>query len=233
MNNLSLAFLLGLLGSLHCAVMCGPLMLSLPISPKNYFLSVVQLLSYQCGRILVYTILGIIVGVVGNSIILFTNQETLSFFVGSLLILFTVFHFTGRYSKLFNRFQSKLISPISKLMSKVYDLPLWGFFAGMLNGLIPCGMVYLALATALNSTSIKGAASFMFLFGMGTTPLMLIISLGGIYLRKYIKFNSIKLIPWFMFFIGTLFILRSAELGIPFLSPSYNINLKGHVAECW
>jgi hypothetical protein len=220
------------MGSLHCAVMCGPLMLSLPISQKNHVGYAIQLLLYQLGRVLVYTFLGMLVGIIGGSITLFTNQETLSLFVGILLVIFSLLYFSGRYFKYLNRFQTTLISPISRLMGRIYGLPFWGFFAGMLNGLIPCGMVYLALATALNSPSVKEAASFMFLFGLGTTPLMLLISLGGIYLKKYIRFNPNKLIPWFMIFLGALFILRSTELGIPFLSPSHNLGPKGHSVEC-
>lgn len=220
------------MGSLHCAVMCGPLMLSLPISQKNQVWYAVQLVLYQLGRILVYTFLGLLVGVIGSSITLFTNQETLSLFVGILLIAFTLIYFSGRYFNYLERFQAMLISPISRLMGRVYSLPFWGFFAGMLNGLIPCGMVYLALATALNSSSVKESASFMFLFGLGTTPLMLLISLGGIYLKRYIRFNPNKLIPWFMLFLGALFILRSTELGIPFLSPEHNIKIHNHITEC-
>lgn len=115
----------------------------------------VQLVLYQLGRVLVYTFLGLLVGVIGSSITLFTNQETLSLFVGILLIAFTLIYFSGRYFNYIERFQALLISPISRLMGRIYSLPFWGFFAGMLNGLIPCGMVYLALATALNSSSVK------------------------------------------------------------------------------
>ena len=125
-----------------------------------------------------------------------------------------------------------MVAPISKLMGKLFGLPLWGLFAGILNGLIPCGMVYLALATALNSATIEGGATFMFLFGLGTTPLMLMISLGGVYLKRYIKFDTRRLIPYFMLFIGVLFILRSADLGIPFLSPNNANHLDNNSAEC-
>ena len=146
------------------------------------------------------------------------------------MVGFTLLHLTGNTKV--SGLQAKLISPISKLMVKVYSFPNWGLFAGMLNGLIPCGMIYLALASSLNSGSIMGGASFMLLFGLGTTPLMLTISLGGIYLRRYLKFNSNKLIPWFSLFIGVLFILRSANLDIPFLSPDYQIGAQSEVAEC-
>ncbi len=232
MNNLPLAFLLGLLGSLHCAVMCGPLMLSFPVQQKKQLGYAFQLLLYQFGRVTVYTILGLLVGIVGSSISLFTNQETLSLVVGVILIVFTLIHFSRRYFGCLDRFQDILIFPISRLMGRIYGMPFWGFFAGMLNGLIPCGMVYLALATALNSQSVIQAGSFMFLFGLGTTPLLLLVSLGGIYLKKYIRFNPNKLIPWFMLFLGALFILRGSQLDIPFFSPEHNLGTKGHVAEC-
>lgn len=232
MINFPLAFLMGLFGSLHCAVMCGPLMLSLPLQNNSNFKSAVQLLLYQLGRILVYTLLGMLVGFVGNSFAIFVNQETLSLTIGIILIVFTALQFSGKYIKTLNAIQYKMINPISKLMGKLIGLPFWGFFAGILNGLIPCGMVYLALATALNSASMLGGAKFMFLFGLGTTPLMLMISLGGIYLKKYIRFNTQKLIPYFMLFIGALFILRASELGIPFLSPNTSHHVHGNITEC-
>lgn len=232
MNGLPLAFLLGLLGSLHCAVMCGPLMLSLPQPKQNYFKAALNLLLYQFGRVLMYTVMGILVGFLGETLSLVVSQNTLSLTIGILLVVFTVLYFSKSYLKVFNSFQSKLITPIAKLMGKIYGLPFWGFFAGMLNGVIPCGMVYLALATALNSASIQEAGVFMFLFGLGTTPLMLLISLGGIYLKKYIRFNPNKLLPWFMLFLGILFIMRSVELGIPFISPAIHAQHPGHVAEC-
>lgn len=230
MSNLSIAFLLGFFGSVHCAVMCGPLMLSLPLSQNDYWGAAVQLLMYQLGRVIVYAVFGMLAGLIGNSIKLFTDQQTLSLLIGSLMVGFTLIHFAG--STKVSVLQAKLISPISKMMVKVYSLSNWGLLAGMLNGLIPCGMIYLALASSLNSGSIMGGASFMLLFGLGTTPLILTISLGGIYLRRYLKFNSNKLIPWFSLFIGVLFILRSANLDIPFFSPDYQIGAQSEVAEC-
>lgn len=234
MSNLPLAFLMGLLGSLHCAVMCGPLMLSLPLQKTSFIKSAFQVLSYQFGRVLTYTILGMLVGFIGNSFSVFANQKALSLTIGIVLIVFVLIQFSGAYSKTLNSLQFKFVAPISKLMGKMFGLPLWGFFAGFLNGLIPCGMVYLALATALNTATVEGGATFMFLFGLGTTPLMLMISLGGVYLKKYIRFNTQKLVPWFMLFIGTLFILRSADLGIAFLSPNTQSHNHQHtsVAEC-
>lgn len=232
MSSLSLAFILGLLGSLHCAVMCGPLMLSMPMQKQSRLGAIVQLVLYQAGRILVYGILGLVVGIIGNSISAFTNQETLSFMIGFLLVLLAIFHFSGQYIGVLSRWQQRLLSPIGKLLGKLYSLPFSGFFVGMLNGLIPCGMVYLALATALNTGTINGGISFMLFFGLGTIPLMLVISIGKLFLRKYVQFNANKYMPWFMLFLGALMILRASNLGIAFLSPDTNVHAHQHVAEC-
>ncbi|ARS38413.1 hypothetical protein CA265_01400 [Sphingobacteriaceae bacterium GW460-11-11-14-LB5] len=230
-NFLPLAFLMGLFGSLHCAVMCGPIMLGMPFAKQNFFRSGFQLLLYQFGRIAIYTILGLLVGILGNSIRIFSDQKTLSLLIGFVLILFTALQFSQAYTCRFSKIQLKLLQPLARLMGKVFGMPCWALFAGMLNGIIPCGMVYLALATALNTGSIKSGATFMFLFGLGTVPLMLMISLGGIFLKKYIHFNTNKLIPWFMFFMGALLILRSADLGIPFISPK-TTSAYGHAIDC-
>lgn len=230
-DYLPLAFLMGLFGSLHCAVMCGPIMLGMPFRKADFFQSALQLLFYQLGRVMVYTVLGMLVGILGNSIRLFSDQKTLSMLIGFLLILFTLLQFNRNYKNRFTTLQLKAMNPLSKLMGKVFNLKLWGLFAGMLNGIIPCGMVYLALATALNAGNVQAGAAFMFLFGLGTTPLMLMISLGGIFLKKYIRFNTSKLIPWMMLFMGALLIMRSAGLGIPFLSPE-NTGGYGHSVEC-
>lgn len=222
---------MGLFGSLHCAVMCGPLMLGMPFKKRSFVDTGFQLLLYQLGRISIYTVLGLAVGALGSSIKVFSNQKTLSIIIGVVLIVFTALQFSSTYKNRFSKIQQKALNPISKLMGKVFGLKLWGLFAGMLNGLIPCGMVYLALATALNTGSTASGATFMFLFGLGTIPLMMMISLGGIFLKKYIRFNTNKLIPWFMLLMGVLFILRSADLGIPFISP-VTTNSYGHTISC-
>ncbi|WP_461790588.1 sulfite exporter TauE/SafE family protein [Pedobacter sp.] len=231
MSFTPLAFLMGFLGSLHCAVMCGPIVLALPLNKRSNWHGIFQVLLYQLGRITVYTLLGLIVGLVGNVFHVFIKQEAISLLIGILLISITLLQWKGTKNSHLQKMQAKMLLPISKLMGKIFNLPLWGFFAGMLNGLIPCGMVYLALVTALNSSSSQGGAYFMLLFGLGTTPLMLTISLGGIYLKRYFKFNSQRLIPWFAAFLGALFILRAANLNVPFLSPQTH-TVYGNTMNC-
>ncbi|MCY1513219.1 Cytochrome C biogenesis protein transmembrane region [compost metagenome] len=222
MSALPFAFLLGFLGSLHCAVMCGPLMLSLPHAQRSglwHFLSIVL---YQLGRTLSYTVLGAAAGLMGSGVRAFTSQETFGLIFGGILVAGALLYLGGKRIPAFSSFHQRLISPLSVLMGKIYRFRLWSLWAGMLNGLIPCGMVYLALASSLSTGSIRGGMQFMFLFGCGTIPLMVAISIGGLYLKRYFRFNPNQLIPWFTLFLGALFMLRSANLDIPFLSPGHH-----------
>lgn len=189
---------------------------------RSLFEGGLSLLLYQSGRILTYTVLGFIAGWIGQTFSIIANQKLLSISVGIILIVVPIIQFSAKYGKVLNKMQFGLINPVSKLTSKVFKLPFWEFFAGAINGIIPCGMVYLAVATAINSANATGGAQFMFLFGLGTLPLLMMISLGGIYLKRFIRFNTNRLIPWFMLFVGMLLILRASELGIPFISPYTN-----------
>ncbi|MDN3586026.1 sulfite exporter TauE/SafE family protein [Pedobacter aquatilis] len=223
---------MGLFGSLHCAVMCGPIMLSLPMQRRSLFEGGLSLLLYQSGRILTYTVLGFIAGWIGQTFSIIANQKILSISLGMMLVLMPIIQFSAKYGKVLSKVQLAFVNPMSKLTSKVFKLPFWEFFAGALNGIIPCGMVYLAFATAINSANATGGAEFMFLFGLGTAPLLIMISLGGIYLKRYIRFNTNRLIPWFMLFVGMLLILRACELGIPFISPYTNTHFsKGAICK--
>jgi sulfite exporter TauE/SafE len=232
MSYFPLAFLMGLLGSLHCALMCGPIMLSMPLNKSEAWKNAMQLLLYQLGRIFIYTFLGILVGFVGNSFQLLVNQKVLSVIIGIGLLLFGILQLSSQHRNKLSTIQLSLFKPLSKVMGKMLTLRFWGFFVGMLNGLIPCGMVYLALATALNLADVQQSAQYMFLFGLGTTPLMLMISLGKVYLKKYISFNTKKLIPYFMIFLGLVFVLRSADLGISFFSPYLGVGHQAGALEC-
>lgn len=94
---------------------------------------------------------------------------------------------------------------------------------GMVNGLLPCGLVYIALAASIAGGSIKSGAMYMLVFGLGTFPIMLGVSLAGNFIGPVFRQKIYRLVPVLIVTLGLIFILRGMNLGIPYVSP----NLKG------
>jgi uncharacterized protein len=224
MNLNALAFFTGLFGSLHCVAMCGPLVMALPLSHRSAFHAFIQRLVYQGGRILTYVVLGLLFGWIGQNFNLLGWQQGISILTGAALVIIACMHFSKKRITSVERLQLKLVGPLSIRMGKLLIKPYGGFLAGMLNGILPCGMVYLALAGAINTNSMMAGVQFMFFFGLGTTPLMLMAAVAGMYFRKWAQVRFSKLLPYLTLVMGIWFLLRGAELGIPFLSPQIEIS---------
>lgn len=214
------AFVMGLAGSLHCIGMCGPLALSLPASHKSSLSRISGALIYNSGRILSYMGMGLLFGSLGNLMIATRWQGGLSIALGMIILLYLLFpkkyfHFSTAtiLSKPFvllrqqlgKLFQSKKLSSL--------------FFIGILNGFLPCGLVYLALTSSIISSSTVNGGMFMLFFGLGTFPLMFATVLMGNYLNQSIRQKIHKAVPVLLFFMAMLLILRGMNLGIPFVSP--------------
>jgi len=90
---------------------------------------------------------------------------------------------------------------------------------GFLNGLLPCGMVYLALGSALATGNMLNGALFMIFFGLGTMPALLAVAMGGQLIPFSARQRLQKVLPVFVASMGLLLILRGMNLGIPFVSP--------------
>jgi len=217
---MTLAFFIGLLGSVHCVGMCGPLMFALPdvgSSPMKHFL---QPLAYQVGRVLTYTTLGLILGCLGATPLMQDWQQPLSILTGCFLLLLAAHHLLGRQIPALAKQQQKLLAPLLKSMGKWLQKPGGHFMVGLLNGLLPCGMVYLALASSLNTGSAIQGASFMFFFGLGTWPLTLGATYLGSFFKHRLRLNYTRWLPALLLVFGIWFILRGANLDIPYLSPA-------------
>lgn len=173
--------LLGLAGSLHCVGMCGPLMLALPLPNSARRAVVVQILLYQSGRILSYSALGVLFGLLGKGIAIAGFQQILSLFSGVFIIAMAIM--AWRFERLvtalpgFGAFTRTIQQQLGKMMRK--HSTSGSIAVGMLNGLLPCGMVYAALAGAISTTNSVDGGIFMALFGVGTLPLLLTVNLAG------------------------------------------------------
>lgn len=203
--------------------MCGPLALSLPKNNQNRFTGP---LSYNLGRITTYSILGIIFGTMGRSLVWFGWQQTISIILGVIILISIMLPaFTNRIH-FFKNAADKYMLQIRKGMSRFLfqSKPLSLFAFGSLNGLLPCGMVYMAIAGAVSSGSSLNGALFMALFGMGTLPAMWLISFSGNLIQSETRTAARKLYKPMMMIMAILLIFRGLNLDIPYLSPSLHIS---------
>ncbi|KQT24685.1 cytochrome C biogenesis protein [Chryseobacterium sp. Leaf405] len=212
---------LGFASGFHCIGMCGPIALSMGLTKKQATNFYLQNLTYQFGRIFTYSLLGAILGIIGEGFEMAGIQKYLTIAVGILLIIMAVFSFGGKdfASKIpfFSKFLFKVKSNLGRLLQKADYRS--RFTTGILNGFLPCGMVYMALTASLASGGIWQGASYMALFGLGTLPFMFTIVLVGNLMNQAFRIKVLKVIPVVMIILGALFIVRGLELGIPYLSP--------------
>ncbi|AZI67141.1 sulfite exporter TauE/SafE family protein [Kaistella daneshvariae] len=212
---------LGFASGFHCIGMCGPIALSMGLTKKQSTNFYLQNLTYQFGRITTYSILGGILGIIGEGFEMVGFQQYLTIAVGILLILMAVFSVGGKdfASKLpfLSSFLFKVKMKLSKLLQKADYRSRYA--TGLLNGLLPCGMVYMALTASLAAGGIVQSAGFMALFGLGTLPFMFLVVLVGNLMTSALRLKILKIVPVMMIILGGLFILRGMELGIPYVSP--------------
>ncbi|WP_147677586.1 sulfite exporter TauE/SafE family protein [Algibacter pacificus] len=216
------AFILGLLGSFHCVGMCGPIAFMLPVDRNNALKKGLQITVYHFGRLLAYSIIGLVFGLIGKSLYLFGFQQQLSIFIGILMILvvlipqkiFNKYNFSKSIYRLISKVKSALGSAMKK---KTMDTFLT---IGFLNGFLPCGLVYMAVFAAIASGNALNGSLYMAVFGLGTIPLMTTAIYFSQFLKGAARQKIQKIIPIFIIVIGALFILRGLGLGIPYISPA-------------
>ncbi len=210
---LLIAFSLGLAGSFHCLGMCGPLLLSLNMSWKNRKSLLKQTLVHHFGRISSYLVMGFIVGKAGELIIKVGVQQKLSIISGVILIFVIIFQSSKKdniWSKKLKTFWGRYFGQIGLKNN---------YLLGVVNGLLPCGLVFTALATAASTSSSIHSAIFMVIFGLGTLPLLLLISFGSLKMNILRNSKTKFILPTATILTACLLILRGLNLGIPYLSP--------------
>lgn len=221
------AFMMGFVGSVHCVGMCGPLAISMPFRLFFSLKKWVAILLYNLGRVIAYSLIGIFVGLFGRGVNWFGLTQILSLTLGALIVISVIFptllKTVGiRLPKWFNKNQVNALQFLIKKKSLG-----WMFLVGVLNGFLPCGLIYMALAAALSASSIFGSVTFMFFFGVGTIPAMITVILVGQHMPLTWRMSFKKLVPFVSFIVGTLLILRGLNLDIPFISPYQHQNLTG------
>ncbi len=215
------ALVLGLMGSFHCAGMCGPIAIALPLHGNTVSQKIFGGTLYNLGRTITYGFMGAIFGLLGQGLQLIGFQQKVSVIMGALMIISVLFPklFKNQYSM--NKSWSSVVGKLKKTIGQMFSIRSFQslFFIGMLNGLLPCGLVYMAIAGAIGTGGVAGGSLYMILFGLGTIPMLLAISLAGNVLSLAIRNKINKLIPVLVVVVGILFVLRGLSLGIPYLSP--------------
>jgi len=213
---ISSGFALGLIGSLHCLGMCGPLVLMAHGASVNRGWSAFlgATLPYHAGRIMVYTLLASVLGGLVDAASLPAWQGPIAIASGSLLLVFYAMGITPQLSWMKN-----LASKADQLFAKQKPQTMW--LAGMINGLLPCGLSLAALVAASSHGSALSAAEFMLGFGLGTAPaLVALVGLGST-LPVSVRKTAQKVAPYTVLIVSLLLLLRGANLGIPFVSPKW------------
>ncbi len=215
------ALVLGLMGSFHCAGMCGPIAIALPLHGNNVSQKIVGGALYNLGRTITYGLMGAVFGLLGQGLHLIGFQQAVSVLMGAVMIISVLFPalFKNRY-----RVDKSLFSFVGNLKKRIGEMfAIRSFsslyFIGMLNGLLPCGLVYIAIAGAIGAGDAPQGTLYMILFGLGTIPMLLTISLAGNIMSQAIRRKINRLIPVLVVVVGLLFVLRGLSLGIPYLSP--------------
>jgi len=215
------AFLLGLVGSLHCAAMCGPLVLAVSSADGSRSPFAASRLVHNAGRIATYCAIGLLFGAVGRTFALAGVQRWLSLVAGASILVGLLLSTRFALKTPFAKLVVTLKTAFSRLLQRRTLAS--QFLLGSLNGLLPCGLVYIAAAGAATTLSPIGGALHMAAFGAGTLPMMLGLGLASSRLRP-ITLRFQKLIPVCVMLVATLLLLRGMALGIPYLSPSLNEN---------
>lgn len=234
MSSIGLIFMsglaIGILGNMHCIAMCGPLALMLPTQKLVGFKKLLAIFSYNMGRASSYTILGFVFGLIGNSLSLIGLQQALSIAAGLILLLINFTNvFKNKQVRIFGFkqfIQNKIVNQL-QLLSSIKSF----YFFGLLNGLLPCGLVYIAIATAIALANVYNAMWLMFAFGVGTFPLMLSLLIFKSNISIAVQQKAKKILPVFVSIMAIVLIVRGLGLNIPNLSPAI-YNVKQNAISC-
>jgi len=203
------AWVMGFVGSTHCIGMCGPLAMSLPMRSQQVPDRMFSALVYNLGRITTYAFYGSLIGLTQSLVLPFLFQHELSVIIGILLVLMSIYFLVFKktitaFSN--NRFYQLVTTTLGKLYQKnsIQNL----YYIGVLNGLLPCGLVYLALASAFATGSMYKSILFMSFFGLGTLPAMWSMVFFAQYFSPLIRTYLRKIYPFIFAITGIMLIMR-------------------------
>ena len=222
------AFFIGLVGSLHCIGMCGPIAIALPVPTSSNLSFITGRILYNLGRVVTYSFLGAVLGLIGSKIALAGAQQVVSIILGIIVIVAVILPQKYKNYIAQHPLTQKLTQPLKANIGALFKKGTFSamFLIGILNGFLPCGLVYVALAGTIASGDAISGAAVMILFGLGTVPSMFAASVFGKFINIGIRTKIRKAVPVLAILLGVIFILRGMNLGIKFISPKINVQTK-------
>lgn len=218
-------FVLGILGSVHCVGMCGPLIIAIPFQAiESKAKKAIAYLLYGGGKTLAYMMLGLLVGMIGSKAQQLHAQRYVSIVAGVLLLLSVLLPMIFKNKSWSPKFISTFTAWVNKNIAKqfqnqrLYSFGIIGFF----NGLLPCGLVYVAIASSASAISLAGSISFMLFFGIATMLSLSVFSIAFQGLSMNVRNQLRKVFPYIIIITALLLIMRGLQLGIPYLSPIFD-----------
>ncbi|MDX8410025.1 MAG: sulfite exporter TauE/SafE family protein [Mariprofundales bacterium] len=210
-STLLLMLSMGVMGSLHCIGMCGGLVGVLSMSrPRVWWRG---LMLYQCGRVTTYGVFGLLAGIGGVALATVGGvqlQSLLALLAGGVMIMFALnlagwlpdplLHISGWVRK---------TSGLARLAQRVSHSGGGWYVLGLVNGLLPCGLVYAALSLALAAGSAIDAALMMVTFGLGTIPAMMLAPSLMRRLTPSLRTKALRIAALLIFGMGCVTIYRS------------------------
>lgn len=234
MNLFWTAFLFGLVGSFHCIGMCGPI--AMTISQKggqasNFFLN---RLFYNLGRTTVYTLLGVIFGLFGQTLQLFGLQQIVSVISGVLILAFIFLPKYFSHTNVIQQESNRLVHQVKQQLGKYLHKNTFktNYLLGFFNGLLPCGLVYMAVIGAISQGSLIYSALYMAVFGLGTFPVFFVLFYSREMLSTSVKQFFSNYTQHITIIVACLFIVRGLGLGIPYLSPKMEVHEEKVEVSC-
>jgi len=201
--------------------MCGPIAFALPLDRSSWLSKTTGALVYNLGRILTYATLGGLFGLLGKAFFTAGLQRGISIGVGIFFLLSVIIPIITKQGFFLEKWGYQFIGRFKGVFASQFKRRN-GFsllIIGVINGLLPCGMVYLGLAAAVSTGNWADGFLFMVFFGLGTLPLMYAASVVGDLLSLNVRSIMRKAVPYLIGVMGVLFILRGMNLGIPYVSP--------------
>lgn len=221
-------FIVGILTSVHCIAMCGGINLSQSVSSVKNNVKVLKTnFNYNLGRIISYTLIGGIVGTIGSIISFNGIFKGIVAIIAAIFMIIIAINMLGIFPKL-RKFNIRIPKKLAIFLNNTKKGK-GSFYIGLINGLMPCGPLQTMQLYALSKASFLGGAISMFLFSLGTVPLMFTFGVISSKLNKKFTEKMLTVSAIIIFILGIS--MLNTGLSLSGLKINIETNTSENIAE--